>query len=112
VASTNNKKNGVLTICKNCHFFKNLEPDSPRKDVWYNHLCKASPLKKEIDPYDGEEKYVQINSLGAKYYTDKGFEYCRNINSNRNCSKFKDRQMLLIDKTQTGEIIDLFPANN
>lgn len=69
-----------VTICKECKHFKNLEPNSARSDVWYNHLCKASPLPKTIDPMDGKLKPQSVNSLGMSYFSENEFHYCRDIN--------------------------------
>ena len=66
-----------MTICFECRFFHNKEPNSPRKNVWYNHQCIASPLSKSINPVTG-------------YYTDVSFKYCRNVNTDGQCSKFKE----------------------
>lgn len=77
-----------VTICTKCKHFKNLEPDSPRKDVWYNHLCQVNKLPVEIDPYDGVEKPHGKNDLGIKYASDTPFKYCRDCN-NGICQEFE-----------------------
>lgn len=69
----------MITICIRCQNFRNLEPTGPRKDVWYNHLCTASPLPKVIDPYDGRLKHE-----------DQPFAFCRDIN-NGSCPLFDPR---------------------
>lgn len=76
-----------MTVCYECVSFKNLEPSSPRKDVWYNHLCLANPLPTEIDPVDGEEKPCTINDLGRKVFVDNRYKYCRDCNDG-NCPQF------------------------
>ena len=78
----------VITICIKCEHFVNLEPASPREHIWYNHLCKASPLPTKIDPYDGKTKRYTVNGLGNEYFTENQFEYCRNVNDGK-CSKFQ-----------------------
>ncbi len=71
----------------------NLEPHSVRKDVWYNHLCKATPLPTKTDPYDGKVKPYNINDLGRTCFEDHRFEYCSQINDG-DCQKFKKRRWL------------------
>lgn len=70
----------MTTVCKWCASFKNVEPDSIRADVWYNHLCTVSPLPMSVDPYDGQEKPVGVNSLGHSYFSEDKFHYCRDVN--------------------------------
>lgn len=74
----------VVTICNRCTHFLNKEPDTVRKDLWYNHFCKASPLKKKKDFYDGKVKSVKINSVGVGVFTDDNYAHCSDIN-NGNC---------------------------
>lgn len=69
-----------MIICKYCKHFLNKEPDSPRSSVWYNHLCKASPLELATDPVTGEQGYLQKNSLGMAYVTSDQFQFCREVN--------------------------------
>jgi hypothetical protein len=63
-----------VTLCVNCEHFWNLEPNSVRNSIWYNHLCLASPLPPKLNTYDG--------SLEPQY------ENCRNINKDGRCQKF------------------------
>lgn len=49
-------------FCFGCKNFVNLEPDSPRRGVWYNHVCHIS----------GDITGVRIWSA-----VDERFEYCR-----------------------------------
>lgn len=83
-------ENDRITICTKCKHFINLEPSSPRKDVWYNHVCKASKRPKKIDPYDGKIRFISKNDLGNEITTDNPYEYCRYIN-NGNCYLFEDK---------------------
>jgi hypothetical protein len=78
------------TVCTQCKNFMNLEPTSPRKDVWYNHLCKTSPLPTKTDPYDGKKKPFASNSIGNEFFLEEkeGFKFCRDVNNGR-CSKFQ-----------------------
>lgn len=78
-----------VTICTRCGHFLNLEPGSVREHIWYNHLCKASPLPKGVDPYDGKEKACSINAFGGRYFSDNEFQYCRDVNDG-NCQQFQD----------------------
>lgn len=68
------------TICKNCTHFLNLEPGSPRADVWYNHLCKASPLPVVLNVVTGK--------MGPAI-EDEAYSFCRDINRDGNCEKFE-----------------------
>ena len=80
-----------VSVCKNCKHFRNLEPDSPRAHVWYNHVCARSPKPKKIDPYDGKLKPWGKNDLGGKvfYSEEKEFQYCRDVNDGQ-CRKFEE----------------------
>lgn len=69
-----------MKTCYTCQHFKNSEPNGPRKDMWYNHLCKAAPLDVTINPVTGEACCKSRNDLGQEYYTNQMFEYCREIN--------------------------------
>jgi hypothetical protein len=62
----------MMVLCKNCRFLLNKEPNSPRRDVWYNHLCLASPVVR-LDFYDGPKKE---------------FKFCRDVNTDGHCPKF------------------------
>lgn len=77
-----------ITICRKCVHFLGKDATSPRKDVWYNHFCKASPLPTRIDPYDGKEKPCGVNDLGGAYFTENKFQYCRDVNDGA-CTKWK-----------------------
>ncbi len=77
-----------VTVCTKCVHFQNLEPNSSRKDCWYNHLCRATLLPIKIDPYDGKEKPYSVNDLGQECFSEDTFDYCRNINDGA-CPKFK-----------------------
>lgn len=77
-----------MTICQNCIYFQNIAKNGFNSDVWYNHLCKASPLPREINPTTGENVPVQFNSLGMKYVSPNDYEFCRNVNDG-NCPKYQ-----------------------
>ncbi len=68
-----------MKICYECGHFKNLEPGSVRADIWYNHLCMASPSERWVSPTTGKEE------------TEKGqdYQYCRDINPDDACKKFR-----------------------
>jgi len=84
----NSNKNSVeITICINCSNFINLEPNSSREDMWYNHLCKANSLPTKIDFFDGKEKPYGINDLGKEYFSEHPYKYCRDCNDGH-CAKF------------------------
>lgn len=87
-------RSGKVTVCTSCTHFLNKAPGSVNADAWYNHLCKASPLPTQIDPYDGLEKPFGVNDLGARYFTDEGFACCRDINDGA-CPKFAQRKMTM-----------------
>lgn len=79
--------NKMTTVCKWCLHLRNLEPEGARADVWYNHLCAASPSPTDVDPYDGKKKPFTSNTLGQRYFHDNEFEYCRDVNDGH-CQKF------------------------
>lgn len=62
------------TLCINCEYLINLEPDSVRCRIWYNHLCRAMPRKQRRSVYDGK-------------FEGKAYEYCRDVNKG-NCKHF------------------------
>ena len=82
-----------FTVCAKCKHFRNLEPHSVRADIWYNHICMASPFPKERDPYDGEVKPYATNALGQKVFCNKEFAYCRDVN-NGQCELFAKQAAL------------------
>ena len=77
-----------MTICTKCKHLLNLEPNSVRADVWYNHLCTASPFPRKVDPFDGKVKSCGGNDLGGEYFTNRQFQFCRNVNDGR-CDKYE-----------------------
>lgn len=79
----------TITVCFRCKFFLNKEPNTPRADVWYNHLCQKRPLLKGINPVTGKPQYIASNDLGQYHYTDQEFVFCRDIN-NGNCQDFEE----------------------
>lgn len=78
-------------ICYLCEHFHNEEPLSVRKFVWYNHLCKASPLPIEMNPVTGEMQARSTNDLGTTIYTDRNFKFCRDVN-NGDCEFFVEKE--------------------
>lgn len=79
---------GDVTVCKKCRYFVQLETGSVREHVWYNHLCKATPLPMKVDPYDGKTKPYCHNDLGGEYFTENPFKYCRDVNDGQ-CPQFQ-----------------------
>ena len=78
------------TICHLCSNFINLDPNSPRKDVWYNHICKANPLPQKINLVTGKMESYGVNDMGKEYFTDDKFQYCSNINFGK-CKQFENK---------------------
>ena len=78
----------IVTVCTTCLHFYNREPGGPREHVWYNHLCKASPLPTKVDPYDGVVKSYGMNDLGMEYFSGEKFAYCRDVNDGK-CPKWQ-----------------------
>ena len=70
----------MTTVCTQCEHLKNLEPETVREHVWYNHLCRAEALPIVVDPYDGQEKSIGVED----------FAYCRDKNDD-NCADYKAR---------------------
>jgi hypothetical protein len=81
-------KANKLTVCIECAHFINKEPDSVRSEVWYNHLCKASPLGTAVDPYDGKRKPVLKNDLGRDVFREDRYRHCRDVNQG-DCPHYK-----------------------
>ena len=80
----------AVTVCTRCEHFQNLDPDSSHRDIWHNHVCKATPLPTKVDPYDGVEKPYGINDLGVEYFSETEFQFCRKVNDGK-CPKFQAR---------------------
>jgi hypothetical protein len=78
----------MVTVCRDCASFVNVEPGSVREHVWYNHRCKAHPLPVGVDPYDGSLKPHATNDLGKRYFTDESLDVCRNHNDG-SCGEFE-----------------------
>ena len=85
------------TICYECTNFLNLEPNSPRRDVWYNHLCTANKLPSRISLTTGKKEYYAINDLGDEYSSDREFKYCRDCNNGK-CKMFVPKNILKVIK--------------
>jgi len=79
-----------MTICYNCRHFTNLEPDSVRADIWYNHICKAHPLELGVNPVTGKAMAISTNDLGQQTYGNIMFDYCRNHNTG-SCPAFQPK---------------------
>jgi len=79
-----------FTACVDCENFINKEPDGPGKDIWYNHLCKAAPLRTKQDPYDGKVKPY----LGGGVFIEEEYENCREINHDGNCNRFSRKEIV------------------
>ena len=81
-----------MNICYECQHFHNAGAEGPRKDIWYNHLCKANPLEIGINPVTGKAQSVSKNDLGNTVYSYRNFAYCRNINKVGNCPDFAPKK--------------------
>lgn len=77
-----------MTVCTKCKHFMNLEPGSVRTGVWYNHLCRATPLPTKFDPYDGKVKPYRVNDMGTEHFVHQRYQFCRYINDGK-CPKFE-----------------------
>ena len=64
------------TICTECRHYQDIS-DGFNRGVWYNMLCKATPLPEVID-----------HTIGAQNLFCNRFAYCRDINTNGQCSKY------------------------
>ena len=64
------------TICYNCKHFQNRAPGTARGDIWYNHICKASPLPLIFSYVTGKPEPQE-------------YAHCRDINTNGQCAKFE-----------------------
>ena len=75
------------TICVDCHFHTNLEPRSPRADIWYNQICTAPAVERPQvqDPVTGKLAYSYFNDVGDEVFVDEPHPHCRQINTNGNC---------------------------
>jgi hypothetical protein len=71
-----------FTVCKQCI---NLirENDS---DSWHSNFCKAVPLPKARDPYDGEIKRY----YGQNIFTEDKYKNCKKINDGK-CPHFEKK---------------------
>lgn len=84
-------KKPKITLCIECLNYINLDSNSPRKNAWYNHLCKANPSPTEINPFDGKEKPYSFNDFGSKIFHDKEYDFCHNHNNGK-CANFLPKQ--------------------
>ncbi len=69
----------IPAICVECIHYFNKEPDGERSEVWYNHICHASPIEPVFDFVLGKE----VQPLGDTH------KYCRDVNKYGFCSLFK-----------------------
>lgn len=76
----------IKTICYGCKHFKNLDPDGITADLWYSHLCTATPLPQARDPVTGKILSVEQGS-SIPNYINRRWVYCREINDG-NCAKY------------------------
>ena len=65
-------RDGYRNLCFQCEHFLNLEPNSQRRGVWYNHVCTKdfTPIK-----LDGEDDY----SENTKVYCRDAISHCVSI---------------------------------
>ena len=83
-----------MTICTKCtHYLydpnnEDIWQASPR---WYWQYCKAHPKPESINPCTGEKGYQGTNDLGGAYYSNVGFQYCRDINQG-DCPTFEAKK--------------------
>lgn len=77
------------TICVRCKHFLDISGGF-NAGVWYNHLCKATPLPVAIDPVDGRTKAYGVNAVGTRYWVGKeeAYAFCRDINTG-DCPKYE-----------------------
>lgn len=80
----------MQTICTQCAHHIQAEDIPSRQDIWYNHLCGASPLPTKIDPVTGKRAHYDENSIGEGP-TMSEFYYCRDVNKG-NCPKFSPKK--------------------
>lgn len=76
----------MITICKDCEHFKELEDSMGRKDLWYNKYCLASP-KDEDDLIDYSSGKITSKDDIEEYY-----KHCMHVNYHGDCDKYKDKK--------------------
>jgi len=82
------RKSSTPTICVECvHFMNVAVDDKTRSDIWYNHLCLASPLPKRINYVTGIEQHYLENDTGKVVFTDQEYKYCKDVNDGK-CPRF------------------------
>ena len=69
-------------LCINCKNHIRLEPDTPRRDVWYNQRCWKHLMSElmQVDRFDC------IHGL-----SDHAWDYCRNHNRDGRCEDYEER---------------------
>lgn len=99
MGNENSRKDGASlvrprTICVECVHFLNISGGF-NAGVWYNHLCKAYPEERIINPVTG------------KNVTDSGQEYayCRDKNSGE-CPKYEVLTPKVKQKTWPGSPVE------
>ena len=80
-----------FTVCTECRFLLDQTQTWQPSDIWYNQLCTASPLPTARDPYDGQVKPYEGNKYYPKHFVSHRFSYCRDINKDGNCPKYKPK---------------------
>ena len=74
-----------MNICVDCKHHENLTPE---RGAWYNHMCKANPLPKSINPVTGKTETFKSNDLGMVIFVDQQNAYCRDINTDGECKQY------------------------
>lgn len=84
------KENGELKtespICVNCKYLHMPKPNL----IWYEMFCKKHPFEKTINCVTGNIGYVSQNDLGKKVVLDLPYDFCRNHNTEGDCSDYEE----------------------
>ena len=79
-----------MIICKQCIYWK-YKGHGPNGDlVPSNHICLASPLSWDIDPFDGKRKPTNFFGTSGEWLS---YHSCIDINHG-DCSKFRKNNLL------------------
>lgn len=86
-----------MTICAKCRHHHQRE-DGPRTEVWYNQFCRHPELERVlgIDPVLGKKRYFTRNDLGRVYPTEDRHPYCRDINTDGDCSFYEPKGIVAL----------------
>ena len=69
----------MTSICVKCRSHRAVEGEtSPRWGAWYNHICGAAPVPRQMNWVTGREE--------APYGME--FSCCRDVNADGNCKLF------------------------